>query len=311
MRTAINRRDFVKTAAGLAALGLAGTGRAAGTGMYVSLNNSLVAGKVQWPEFARLAAKVGYGGTDINLAGAMKEGLDATQALLKELKLRPAYCNLPVQATRADDEAFKTGLEALDEQTRFAAAIGCTRMIAIMPAGSQTPKDELRKKLLGRFQAVGEVLAKHKVRCGFEFLGPLQLRSRAPYPFIWQMNEMLDFAKECGPSFGLLLDAWHWHHASATVDDILKAGKSRIVTVHVSDAAKQAPEDVRDNQRLMPGEGVIDLVGFFKALKEVGYEDGVSPEPNGRVPKEMSAEEGARLGLETTSAVMRKAGIDV
>jgi sugar phosphate isomerase/epimerase len=52
-------------------------------------------------------------------------------------------------------------------------------------------------------------------------------------------------------------------------------------------------------------------VGFFKALKEIGYEDGVSPEPLGRIPKEMPAEEGARLACEATRAVMRKAGIDV
>jgi len=37
----------------------------------------------------------------------------------------------------------------------------------------------------------------------------------------------------------------------------------------------------------------------------------VSPEPLGRIPKEMSAEEGARLGLESARAVLRKAGIDV
>jgi sugar phosphate isomerase/epimerase len=123
------------------------------------------------------------------------------------------------------------------------------------------------------------------------------------------MNEMVEFAKECGPNVGLTLDAWHWHHAGATVADILAAGKSRIVTVHVSDSAKLAPQDVRDNQRLMPGEGVIHLVEFFQALKQVGYEDGVSPEPLGRIPPEMTAEEGARLGLETTLAVMRKAGV--
>jgi len=35
----------------------------------------------------------------------------------------------------------------------------------------------------------------------------------------------------------------------------------------------------------------------------------VSPEPIGRIPAEMSAEEGARLGLESTLAVMRKAGV--
>ncbi len=99
------------------------------------------------------------------------------------------------------------------------------------------------------------------------------------------MDEMLEFAKECGPNIGLLLDSWHWHHAGATVADILAAGKSRVVTVHVSDAAKAPPEEVRDNQRLMPGEGVIDLVGFFRALQKIGYEDGVSPEASGPRPQ--------------------------
>ena len=308
----MNRRDFLKTAAGAgAAIGLAHNTAAAAPGMFISLNSSLVGNKVQWPEFARLAAKIGYGGTDINLNGAMKEGLDATKTLLAETKLKPGYCNLPIQVSRGDDEAFQKGLETLDEQVKFAAAIGCTRMISILPPGSQTPKEELRKTLQTRFAKVGETLAKYKVRCGFEFLGPLHLRQRAPHEFIWQMNEMLAFAKDCGPMYGLLLDSWHWHHAGATVDDILKAGKSAIVVVHVSDAAKLPPEEVRDNARLMPGEGVIDLIGFFKALKQIGYVDNVSPEPNGRVPKEMSAEEGAKLGYDTTRAVMLKAGIEV
>jgi sugar phosphate isomerase/epimerase len=59
----------------------------------------------------------------------------------------------------------------------------------------------------------------------------------------------------------------------------------------------------------MPGEGVIDLTGFFQALKKVGYQGAVSPEPLGRVPAEMSPEDGARLGLETTLAAMKKAGV--
>jgi sugar phosphate isomerase/epimerase len=123
------------------------------------------------------------------------------------------------------------------------------------------------------------------------------------------MDEMLEFAKECGPNIGLLLDAWHWHHAGASVADIIAAGKSRVVTVHVSDAAKLPPEEVRDNQRLMPGEGVIDLAGFFRALNKIGYSDGISPEVLGRIPKEMPLEEAAKLGLDTTLAVMRKAGV--
>jgi sugar phosphate isomerase/epimerase len=180
-------------------------------------------------------------------------------------------------------------------------------MVTVVPPASQTPREEFRALLKARFTAVGEVLAKHKIRLGFEFLGPLHFRTSQPHEFIWRMNDMLEFAKECGDNFGLLLDVWHWHHAGATVEDILHAGKSRIVVVHLSDCAKIPPEEVLDSRRLLPGEGVIDLAGFFKALKQIGYEDSVSPEPIGRIPAGATAEEGARLGLESTLGVMRKA----
>ena len=94
-----------------------------------------------------------------------------------------------------------------------------------------------------------------------------------------------------------------------TVADIVATDRSRIVHIHVSDAKPQPPEEVRDNQRHMPGEGVIDLVGFFQALKKIGYQDAVSPEPLGRVPESMTPEDGARLGLDTTLAVMKRAGV--
>lgn len=305
----IGRRAFLKSAAVCgAAFGVDRMASGAGPGMYVSLNSTLTGGKVAWPEFARLAARVGYGGTDISLGPAMKEGPEATRALLAETKLRPAYANLPVTFAR-DEEAFKKGLDVLEPAAKFLATIGCGRMVAVMPASSETPKAELRRTLKDRFTATAAILARSNVRLGLEFLGPMQFRTRSPHEFIWRMDEMLAFAKECGPNMGLLLDAWHWHHAGATVADIVAAGKARIVTVHVSDCAKTPPEEVRDNQRLMPGEGVINLIGFFQALKKIGYEDGVSPEPLGRVPKEMPAEDGARLGLETTLAVMRKAGV--
>jgi sugar phosphate isomerase/epimerase len=181
----------------------------------------------------------------------------------------------------------------------------------VIPAASATPKAELRKTLKERFTRSAQILATHNIRLGFEFLGPAQFRMKPLTEFIWRMNEMLEFAKECGPNVGLTLDAWHWHHANAKAADIVGAGRSRIVNVHVSDAAKMMPQEVRDNQRLMPGEGVIKLVEFFQALQQIGYDDGVSPEPLGRIPVQMSAEEGARLGLETTLAVMRKAGVAV
>lgn len=301
----MNRRDFVKTAA---ALGCAARMPGAARGMYVSLNGSLTGGKPAWPEFARLAARTGFGGVDVNLGAAMKEGADATRALFDELKIKASNAGLPVPFSR-DEEAFQTGLKKLDEAAQFAGAIHCPTMLGILPPASATPKAELRKILKDRLTAVAEILQRSKVRLALEFLGPLHFRTGQPHEFIWRMDEALEFAKECGPNIGLLLDVWHWYHAGATTADILAAGSARIFHVHLSDCVKQPPEQVRDNQRVLPGEGVINLTGFLQALQKIGYRDGVSPEPLGRIPKEMAPEEGARLGLEATLAVMRKAGV--
>jgi sugar phosphate isomerase/epimerase len=251
---------------------------------------------------------VGYGGVDVNLGRALGEGVDSTRALLKELNLKPSSIGLPLEF-RKDDATFQAGLTKLEPAAQFARAIGCPRMVTYVMSSSDTPKAELRQTLHERFQACAAVLARSEVRLGLEFLGPLHIRKRLPHEFIWRMDEMLEFAKQCGPNVGLLLDSWHWHHAGATPKDILAAGKSRIVHVHLADAPDLPPEKILDNERLMPGDGVIDWNGFLGALRKIGYEDGLSPEIFGKFLKEMTPEEAARRALNGSLAVMRKAGV--
>ena len=215
-----------------------------------------------------------------------------------------------------DDQTFRTALTQLADDAAFSAAIGCQKMMVVLPPTTTEAKQDQLKLVRDRFRAIAEVLQRSQVRLGLEFLGPLYFREgRAGgppvTPFVWTLPETLALAKDCGPNIGVVLDAWHWHHSGGTIADILAADASRIVHIHVSDAKDTPPADVRDNQRLMPGEGIIDLAGFFQALKKIGYADGVSPEPLGRIPAEMSPEAAARLGLETTVAAMKKAGLTV
>lgn len=275
--------------------------------MYLSLNSVLLSGRVKWPEFAKLAARVGYPGTDVMLNPAMEAGAAATRKLFSNLKIRPAIIDFPVEF-RKDDAAFRASLPKLEPAAAFAAAIGCRRMITYIMPSSNTPKDELRRTYKQRFTESAKILAQHNVRLGLEFLGPLHLRKMFPHEFIWRMNDMLAFAKECGPNVGLLLDSWHWHHAGATTQDIINAGKERIVHVHFNDAPKLPPDQIRDDQRLMPGEGVINLVGFLRALQTIGYTDALSVEVFGRA-KNMTPEDAAKLGLGSSLAVFRKAGV--
>ncbi len=275
--------------------------------MYLSLNSVLISNRVPWPEFARLAAKTGFPGTDVMLEAAMGIGAAETNRYLAELKVKPAVLNFPVEF-RKDDAAFMSSLARLEPAAKFAADIHCPRMITYILPSSDTPKEELRGVYKQRFTQSAQILAKYNVRLGLEFLGPLHLRKQHRYEFIWRMNDMLTFAKECGPNVGLLLDSWHWHHAGATTEDIVAAGRDRIVHVHFNDSPNLPPEQIRDNQRLLPGEGVINLVGFLRALHTIGYTDALSVEVFGRL-KDAPPEEAAKLGLTSSLAVFRKAGV--
>jgi len=284
--------------------------------MFVSLNGSLTRG-VSGADRARLAAKLGYGGVDWDLGPAQTAGVDATRALFSELRIAPTIVNMPMARPlpfAGDDAAFQEALKQLADDAAFCAAVGCDRMMVVLPASTTLPKEEQLKLARDRFSAISGVLQKSNVRLGLEFLGPLYFRAgRAggppSTPFIWNLPDTVALAKQCGPNIGAILDAWHWHHSGGTTSEIVDAGASRVVHVHISDAKPAAPADVRDNQRFMPGEGVIDLVGFLQTLNKIGYAGGISPEPLGRVPPEMSPEDAARLALETTRSVMKRAGI--
>ena len=326
MTVLLTRRTFLERAACAGALVAAARPAAAADGLgrrslgeggwFVSLNGSLTRG-MSGADKMRLAAATGYGGVDWDLEPAKAAGRDATRALIAELKIKPTIVNLPMARPLpfgGEQAAFQEALTQLADDAAFTAAIGCQKMMVVLPASTTLDRQAQRTLAKDRLAAVAEVLQRSQIRLGLEFLGPLyfrQGRAGGPptAPFIWNLPDALALAKDCGANAGVILDAWHWHHSGSTAADILAADKSRIVHLHVSDAKAAPPEDVRDNQRLMPGEGIIDLIAFFQALKTIGYADGVSPEPLGRIPAEMSPDEAARLALETTLAVLKKAGI--
>jgi sugar phosphate isomerase/epimerase len=324
MTDTLDRREFLtRSALGVAALAMptvqscagAASGVAASqpAAMFVSLPPWAVARNVGWPEQARLAARVGYKGIDWAFGPAKAAGVEVTRALLAELGVVPTIVNLPMNGTLGPDEAaFQAQLPTLAENAAFCRAIGCSRtQLVLGPATLEgQSKSERWTQVQRRLSAVAAVLAKEEVRLGLEFLGPLVFRAPPRVPFVWTLRETLALCEASGPNVGVTLDAWHWHHSGSTVADIRAASASRIVHVHVSDARRMPAEQVRDDMRLLPGEGVIDLMGFFGALKAIGYRGGVAPETIGpRIPDTMPPEESARIALEATTAVMRKAGV--
>lgn len=110
---------------------------------------------------------------------------------------------------------------------------------------------------------------------------------------------------------GLLLDSWHWYTSHGTVEQIRGLRSRQIIYVHINDAPQGIPVDEqRDNVRRLPGEtGVIDIVGFLRALREVGYDGPVTPEPfDGRL-RSLPIQEAVRKSGEAVSRVWSLSGL--
>lgn len=73
----------------------------------------------------------------------------------------------------------------------------------------------------------------------------------------------------------VMLDSWHWFRANESFDSIKEVPAEKIISVQINDVRKEAyPLDIlRDesmHERLNPGEGCGDVVGFLKMIKEHG-----------------------------------------
>jgi sugar phosphate isomerase/epimerase len=212
---------------------------------------------------------------DVILPDAAEQASSGTP--LVGLHAGPA--SLPVEF-RLDEQRFAEDLTLLPKLAGAAARLGVQTMYRSIPASSDTPASDLRPVLRRRVSLCASILLEHGISFAVEALGPLHRRTEAPHEFIWRLSDIAEFVSSCGPGVGLLVDSWHWHHAGGTKREIGEVA-SEILHVHVADAPDLRPEAIRDDQRLLPGDGVVNFEAFLGALAGAGYAGMISPEVRG------------------------------
>jgi sugar phosphate isomerase/epimerase len=243
----------------------------------ISFHSSLAGGgTVEWPETLSIAHDAGFAAMDIVLPQIDGDSTAKVQRRLTSASVHVGGIPLPVEF-RGDEQSFQHDIKLLPERARLAAEIGAKTMCRALPASSDTPRSALLPLLRRRIRACSTILADHDLRLGLEVVSPLHLRRKGHHELIWRLADGADFAVSCGPNVGILLDSWHWHHADGTVQDIVDLGQL-ICHVHLADAAGISPSAVRDDERLLPGTGVVAFDAFFSGLATVKYDGFLTPE---------------------------------
>ena len=101
------------------------------------------------------------------------------------------------------------------------------------------------------------------------------------------------------PDATLILDAFHNWNSASSFDTLRNIPASKISHYHIDDAGlnKEAGSQT-DPDRVMPGDGQINLKAEIEILKEIGYDKTVSLELFNQEWWEKEPEETLRVGLE-------------
>jgi sugar phosphate isomerase/epimerase len=262
-------------------------------------------------ERAALAQRHGYQGLDFSLGDVQTAGGPAAvRRLLSRYTLAPSTVGGVLGAgVGAPEEEWRTALAQVPQKARQVAEVGGTRSGTGIPHRADVPKETLWPRVVERIGQLDRALDGTGVRVGMEFLGVKTLRLERPHVFVQSMGEANQILEEAGAKHvGITLDSYHWYAAGDTLDTIKQTPAGRIVLLHVNDAKDLPREQLLDQDRVLPGEGVIPLADWLRAIDATGFDGFIALEVLGPRLAGLDVEERARLGKETTAPLLAALG---
>jgi sugar phosphate isomerase/epimerase len=245
--------------------------------MHICLNRGTAGRDLLYDEFVKLSAQAGFPGVDVDMGWGQMQGAKALRDLLATHNQKPGGWG-PAIDWRGDIAKLNDGLPNLTKQAKVAQELGIDSCATYILPSSDLPFIENWNFHVQRLKRVAEVLASHGLRFGLEFVAPYHLRRRWKHEFIFTAGQMLELAADVGENVGLLVDCFHVHTAGDTWQHVSQIPANKIVLCHLNDAPRIPVADVDDGQRLLPGEGAIDIGAFTAAIRKTGYDGPMSLE---------------------------------
>jgi sugar phosphate isomerase/epimerase len=108
------------------------------------------------------------------------------------------------------------------------------------------------------------------------------------------------------PQAGIIADTFHLYRGGSGFRGVRQLSADAIAVCHFNDVPPNPPQfELRDSDRIYPGDGILPLVEFVKDLRAIGFHGWLSLEMFNRTYYEMPALENARTGLSKMRAVLQ------
>lgn len=190
----------------------------------------------------------------------------STPQLAKQLQL--GFTNLQVlrDFTGAPDRERQQKREELRQFIQIAQTIGCDTI----QAPASTREDCVAARIDEDLRWMASEAARYNMRIMYEPMAWCSVDNTLP--LAWERLQRLD-----QPNIGLVVDLFHICALGGDASQLDGIPADRIYEVQLCDMAEMPPQDKQPlseyarHQRLLPGDGIIEVERFVDKLKSAGY----------------------------------------
>ena len=223
-------------------------------------------------EKIRLTAEAGFAGVELWLndiyefIGQGGEVRDVERAVADHGLIVP--CTIAMRAwAEASEEEYPILLDEAKRRLELAHRIGSPYLVC-SPPREPCNFDQIVRRYADLLELGRQVGCKPT----FEYIS--FFRSTASLQQAWDVVQQVN-----DPDATLILDAFHTWNTNSPQELMREIPVERISHYHIDDAARHIPAgQQRDPNRVMLGEGCIDLRREIQILREIGYQGTVSLE---------------------------------
>lgn len=214
---------------------------------------------------------------------------------LKHNKIRPVSINSIENITFQNVVGYEIVKRQVEYLAELCNLIGCSYLVLVPgPRPAKISDDQIVEHSASVLREIADICRPNGLKLAFEFLG-----------FAGCSVNRLEIAAEIidrvdRDDVGLVIDAFHFHAGGSKLETIRRLGGEQVFLYHIDDAEDLPRQALRDENRLLPGDGVIPLSDITSEISGTGYRGVMSielfrPEYWARNPLELAIDACARM----------------
>lgn len=265
-----------------------------------TLNNSNLVKDLEYCE------KHGYDYIEIRTMDKLPEylqehSLDDLADYFQTHHIKPLAFNALVFFNNRDDEGYQEIIREFRQMLETGSKLGVKYIVAVpLVTEQKILKSDIKASCVEVLKELSDLAEPYGIKIAVEFVGH-------PQCTVNTFGQAYEIVEEVArDNVGLVLDCFHFHAMGSKREDLERADASKIFILHIDDTEDYPIGFLTDEDRVWPGQGVIDLDYILSTIQRKGYSDVVSVELFRPEYYLLDAEEAIRTAKETTLQVISK-----